>query len=50
MKLRRIAAGTKQTLTLPLHRELDSGTLVAIFRQASRYITESELHPHFYAE
>jgi hypothetical protein len=35
-------------LTIPLHAELDSGTLRAIFRQASRFISESELRPHFY--
>ena len=30
--------GTKQTLTTPIHDELDKGTLKAIFRQALRYI------------
>jgi len=51
MKLRRISpAGEKQTLTIPQHRELDTGTLRAIFRQASRYIPADELGPHFYAD
>ncbi|MCP4544490.1 MAG: type II toxin-antitoxin system HicA family toxin [Chloroflexi bacterium] len=51
VKLRRIAPdGVKQTLTIPQHRELDTGTLRAIFRQASRYILAEELRPHFYAE
>jgi hypothetical protein len=27
----------------------DTGTLVAIFRQACRFISESELRPHFYS-
>jgi len=50
-KLRRFsAAQEKQTLTIPMHRELDTGTLRAIFRQASRYIEESKLLPHFYSE
>ena len=50
VKLRRILAnGTKQTLTTPLHKELDKGTLLAIFRQALRYIPEEELRPHFYS-
>ncbi len=40
----------KQVLTLPLHDELDRGTLKAIIRQASRYIPESELMVHFYHE
>jgi len=49
VKLRRILSdGTKQTLTIPLHEELDMGTLRAIFRQALRYIPEEELKPHFY--
>jgi len=50
-KLRRIiAAGIKQTMTVPLHNELDVGTLSAILRQACRYIPEDDLQPHFYLE
>lgn len=49
IKLTRIIKeGVKQTLTIPNHPELDKGTLRAIFRQALRYIPESELLPHFY--
>jgi len=49
VKLRRVISdGTKQTLTIPLHEELDKGTLRAIFRQALRYIPEDELKPYFY--
>lgn len=49
VKLRRIGpTGEKQTLTIPRHRELDTGTLRAIFRQASRYISSEELRPYFY--
>jgi len=49
VKLRRILSdGTKQTLTIPLHKELDKGALRAIFRQASRYIPEEEVMPYFY--
>jgi len=49
IKLRRVLPdGTKQTLTVPLHEELDRGTLKAIIKQASRYIPEDELKPHFY--
>jgi predicted RNA binding protein YcfA (HicA-like mRNA interferase family) len=50
-KLRRILPeGTKQILTIPLHKELDRGTLRAIFRQALRYIPGEEIKPHFYIE
>ena len=49
VKLRRIGAGgTKQTLTVPDHAELDTGTLRAIMRQATRYIPLDDLRPHFY--
>jgi len=49
-KLRRLlAGGTRQTLTIPLHEELDKGTMKAIYRQAGRYIPEDQLYPHFYA-
>lgn len=51
VKLRRIGPyGQKQILTIPRHRELDTGTLAAIFRQASQYIPDDELRPHFYTE
>lgn len=49
-KLRRITGSERQTLTVPTHRELDVGTLDAIFRQASRYIPPAELRPHFYTD
>ena len=51
IKLRRILTdGTRQTLTVPNHRELDRGTLMAIYRQALRYIPEDELAPHFFSK
>jgi predicted RNA binding protein YcfA (HicA-like mRNA interferase family) len=44
MKLRGVLDdGSTQTLTVPNHNEIDRGTLQAIFRQASRFISESEL-------
>jgi len=50
-KLSRVLSdGTKQTLTLPRHKELDKGTLRAVLRQALRYIPEEQLRPHFYAD
>ena len=49
IKLRRILSdGTRQTLTVPNHRELDRGTLLGIYRQALRYITAEELTEHFF--
>jgi predicted RNA binding protein YcfA (HicA-like mRNA interferase family) len=50
VKLRRDTAGRRQILTIVLHREVDKGTLQAIFRQALRYISEAELAPHFFTE
>lgn len=51
IKLRRVLPdGTRQTLTIPNHRELDTGTLRAIYRQALRYVSDEELRPHFYSD
>jgi hypothetical protein len=44
------AASGRHILTIVLHREVDKGTLHAIFRQASRYIAEAELVPYFFTE
>ena len=50
-KLRRVlGGGMVQTLTLPLHDELDTGTCRAILRQASRFVAEAELRRYFYTE
>lgn len=49
VKLRRVLAdGTRQTLTVPRHREIDRGTLLSLFRQAGRFVSDDELRPHFY--
>jgi len=50
IKVRRLIAGQTQTLTVPNHREIDRGTLQAIFRQASRFITEPDLRSRFYSD
>jgi hypothetical protein len=50
VKLRRIVGNRKETLTIPLHRELDPGSLRAIVRQASGYIPLEDVRPHFYAD
>lgn len=49
-KFRRETSSGRQTLTIPMHRDIDRGTLHAIFRQALRYIPEAELAPYFYTE
>ena len=50
VKLRRFIHGNKQTLTIPNHDELDTGTLRAIIRHASVYIPEHELVPFFFSD
>lgn len=51
VKVRRVRPdGGRETLTVPNHRELDTGTTRAILRQASRFVPEDELRPYFYAD
>ncbi len=51
IKLRRVLPdGTRQSLTIPNHRELDPGTLKAIYRQALRYVRDEDLRRHFYSD
>jgi len=51
VKLRHVTTeGSRQTLTIVMHREVDRGTLGAIFRQALRYIPEDALRPYFFTE
>ena len=50
-KLRRVSLeGLRQTLTIPLHRDLAPGTLRAVFRQSCRFVPEEELRPLFFGE
>ncbi len=48
IKLRRVSTEGKETLTIPNHYQLDTGTCYSIFKQATEYISESELDPYFY--
>jgi predicted RNA binding protein YcfA (HicA-like mRNA interferase family) len=49
-KLRRVTdTGAVETLTMPRHRELDVGTIQAVFRQACRFVAEQELRKEFFA-
>ena len=50
VKLRRVVGGSKQTLVVPLHKELKPGTFRGIFKQASSYIPTEKLRAHFYAD
>lgn len=50
VKLKRISENVTQALTILRHKELDKGTLRAIYRQASRYIPEEELRRYFYTD
>jgi predicted RNA binding protein YcfA (HicA-like mRNA interferase family) len=50
-KLRRILrGGQRETLTIPLHDSLAAGTARAIFRQACRYVAESDLRSCFFTD
>ena len=48
-KLRREGpGGLRQTMTVPVHKDLARGTLLAIYRQALRYTTDAEIRPRFF--
>ena len=47
---RMLPGGSHQSLTVPLHGEVDRGTLLAIYRQAVRFIPEDELRSRFYTD
>jgi predicted RNA binding protein YcfA (HicA-like mRNA interferase family) len=47
---RRPFDGRTETLTVPNHTEIDRGTLLAIYRQAARFIPESELRTKFFTD
>lgn len=46
--VRTLPSGERQTLTVPVHKQLAPGTLRAIFRQALRYIPLEDLRPWFF--
>lgn len=49
IKMRRVLEnGSRQTLTVPNHKELDRGTVTSLYRQGTRHISELELRRHFY--
>lgn len=49
VKMKRIIEnGFRQSLTIPKHKELDKGTIKAIYSQILKYIPENDLKKHFY--
>jgi predicted RNA binding protein YcfA (HicA-like mRNA interferase family) len=49
-KLRRtLTSGERQTLTIPLHTSLATGTLHALYRQGCRFVPDADLRRHFYS-
>lgn len=50
-KLVRVSAdGERQVLTVPLHRNLATGTLHAIYRQAARLVPAAALRQGFFTD
>ena len=50
VKLVRFERSGKQVLIISSHKEMKTGTIVGIFKQATRYIPESELRKYFYTD
>ena len=48
LKVRRTTPDGDETPIAPNHDPVAKGTLRAIFVQASRYVPQGELRPHFY--
>ena len=47
---RELPGGERQILTIPVHKEMATGTVMAIYRQAGRFIPKPDLRSHFYSE
>lgn len=50
IQLTRAFDNRTQKLVVPNHKELDTGTVVGIFRQATQFIPPEELRKQFYSE
>ncbi|MBI2482030.1 MAG: type II toxin-antitoxin system HicA family toxin [Candidatus Vogelbacteria bacterium] len=50
IKMRRETDFGFQILTVPNHRDIDRGTLKAIFNQTSKFVSEDELRDKFYTK
>lgn len=50
-KLVRVSqSGEREVLTVPVHSQLPTGTLRAIYRQAARFIPATELQKEFFSD
>ena len=50
-KLVRVSAPSqREVLTIPLHSQLATGTVHAIYRQTPRFVAEDKLRPEFYSD
>ncbi|OHA96063.1 MAG: hypothetical protein A3C70_01385 [Candidatus Zambryskibacteria bacterium RIFCSPHIGHO2_02_FULL_43_14] len=49
-KLFKLIGGEKESITIPLHKEIAKGTLRAIYNQASRFVSQGELKKYFYSD
>ena len=47
---RKIIGMPNQTMTIPAHRVIDKGTVKGLYNQAKKYISETDLHQHFYTK
>jgi predicted RNA binding protein YcfA (HicA-like mRNA interferase family) len=50
IKMVRQTSIQRQILTLPNHKNIDKGTVKAIYNQASRFVSGEELENHFYTK
>jgi len=50
IKLVRTMVSGRQVVTIPENKELPVGTLKAIYNQASRFVSQTELQKDFYRE
>ena len=48
--VRMTASGERQVLTVPVHSQMQTGTVRAIYRQASRFVPDDELRAKFFAD
>ena len=50
IKMSRRTMLQKQILIVPNHKSLAKGTLHALYKQASKYVPQEQLHTFFYSE
>ena len=48
--VRIVPSGRREILIVPMHRQLTTGTVHAIYRQASRFVPDEELRHGFFSE